>query len=63
MYRYLIAKRAATAEYEANADRFAANPWTKSQEFADLSNCLRSSGKTLYDVEASLVDQICEGKL
>ena len=28
-YRYLIAKRAATCEYEANCERFMANEWTK----------------------------------
>ena len=27
-YRYLIAKRAATCEYEANEARFMANEWT-----------------------------------
>ena len=35
-YRYLIAKRAATCEHEANCERFMANEWTKTPEFQNL---------------------------
>ena len=33
-YRYLIAKRAATAEFEANQARIAGNSWAQSAEYA-----------------------------
>ena len=61
-YRYLIAKRAATAEFEANSARLMDNEWAKSAEFANLSSSLSSSGQTLYDLEARLVQQIESGK-
>ena len=61
-YRYLIAKRAATAEFEANSARLMDNEWAKSAEFANLSSTLSSSGQTLYDLEARLVQQIESGK-
>ena len=35
-YRYLIAKRAATAEFEANQARLAQNEWAQSAEYASL---------------------------
>jgi len=35
-YRYLIAKRAATAEFEANQSRLMANEWAQTEHFASI---------------------------
>ena len=60
-YRYLIAKRAATAEFEANNARLMQNEWAKSAEFTALQGALAAKGETLYDLEARLVDQVASG--
>ena len=60
-YRYLIAKRAATAEYEANQAKLMGNEWASSAEYGALSGALSAQGKTLYDLEADLVSQISSG--
>ena len=60
-YRYLIAKRAATAEYEANQAKILSNEWAQSAEYGALSGALSAQGKTLYDLEAQLVSQIESG--
>ena len=60
-YRYLIAKRAATAEFEANQARLLQNQWAQSPQFASLQGALASKGETLYDLEARLVQQIETG--
>ena len=61
MVRYLIAKRAATAEFEANLARLKQNEWTQSAEFASLQGALAAKSETLYDLEAYLVAQIEKG--
>ena len=61
MSRYLIAKRAASAEYEANQARLAQESWASSAEWATLSGALASKGQTLYDLEARLVKEIESG--
>ena len=60
-----MAKRAATCSMEANAKRFEANEFVKSAEYSALGKHLDSQRKTLYDVEADLVEQIAaaDGKL
>ena len=55
-YRYLIAKRAATAEFEANNAKLLENEWAKSAEFAALQGSLAANNDTLYDLEARLVE-------
>lgn len=59
--RYLIAKRAATAEFEANRERLAQNSWAQSNEYASLQGALAAKRETLYDLEARLVSQIEKG--
>ena len=61
-FRYLLAKRAATAEFEANQSRLAQESFASSAEWATLSSALSSKGKTLYDLEASLVADVQAGK-
>ena len=61
-YRYILAKRVATCEMESNAERMAANEFTKSEQFAALSNLLGERNQTLYDVENDLVERIMAGK-
>ena len=53
-YRYLLAKRAAIAEYEANRASITQN--------ARLSTLLNTSGSTLYDLEQQIVSQIIDNK-
>ena len=60
-YRYLIAKRAATAEFEANQAKMMANSWAQSAEWGTLSTALSAKGETLYDLEARLVNEIEKG--
>ena len=60
-YRYLIAKRAATAEFEANQARIAGNSWAQSAEYASLQAALAAKGETLYDLEARLVASVEKG--
>ena len=55
-YRYLIAKRAATAEFEANNAKLMENDFAKSAEFAALQGTLAANNDTLYDLEARLVE-------
>ena len=62
-YRYLIAKRAATCEYEANEARFLANEWTQTAEFQSLQAAMVANNDTLYDVENRLVNDIVAGRL
>ena len=62
-YRYLIAKRAATAEFEANQGKLMANEWAKTQEYSALQGGLHGSCMTLYDLESHLVQQIESGKI
>ena len=57
----MIAKRAATAEFEQNQARLAANSWAQSAEYASLQGALAAKGETLYDLEARLVSQIEKG--
>ena len=61
-YRYILAKRVATCELEANAKRMNGNGFTQSPEYAELTNLMLSKGQTLYDVENELVDKIISGK-
>jgi hypothetical protein len=61
-YRYLLAKRAATCEMEANASAVAQSDFAQSKEYEAMSADLASSGRTLYDMEASLVDAISSGQ-
>ncbi len=60
-YRYLIAKRTATAEFEANQGRLMANEFASSAEYAALQQSLSSSGESLYDLESRIVQQIENG--
>ena len=61
-YRYLLAKRAATCEMEANAAAVAESEWAQTAEFKAIAEELAASGRTLYDLEADLVDDISSGK-
>ena len=61
-YRYLLAKRAATCEMEANAAAVAESEWAQTAEFKAIAEELAASGRTLYDLEAALVDNISSGK-
>ena len=61
-YRYILAKRVATCELEANANRMKENNFTKTEAYSELTNLMVENGKTLYDVENDLVDRIISGK-
>ena len=54
-YRYLLAKRAASCEYEKNAKHMS------SLDLGVIKPFMESKGQTLYDVEASLVEKISNG--
>ena len=51
----------ATAEFEANQAKLAANEWAQSAEFGSLSAALAAREETLYDLEARLVAQVASG--
>ena len=53
-YRYLLAKRAAISEFEANKGQVAAH--------AGLRQQLIESHRTLYEMEHAVVDKICSGQ-
>ena len=53
-YRYLLAKRAASCEFESNARTV--------NKCENLSKLLGNSGETLYELEQKMVDQIAQGK-
>ena len=59
----MIAKRAATAEFEANQARIAGSSWAQSAEYASLQAALAAKGETLYDLEARLVAKVEKGNL
>ena len=61
-YRFILAKRIATCELEANQKRMSHNEFTRTQEYEDLANMLKSRGQTLYDVENELADRLIAGK-
>ena len=54
-YRYLLTKRAATCEYEKNSKQLS------SVDLGEIKDLMMRKEKTLYDVEASIVDRICKG--
>lgn len=60
-YNYLLAKRAATCEMQANARRFNENDFTKSASYAKLRGALEARNITLYQLEAELVDKVVSG--
>ena len=61
-YSYLLGKRAATVEMQANSSAFAASSFASQPEFSHLKASLQSSNKTLYELEAELVNSISSGK-
>ena len=61
-YRYILAKRVATCEMEANAERMGTNEFTKTDQYAELANLMGEKNQTLYDVEGDLVERIMSGK-
>lgn len=61
-YKYLLAKRAATCEYEKNIQRFNANPNRETNEYKSLQEYLRINSLSLYQLEADLVDKISSGE-
>jgi hypothetical protein len=60
-YRYIIAKRAATCQYEANKAAFESNEVTQSEGYKKMQEGMRTSSKTMYDVEHDLVQRISNG--
>jgi hypothetical protein len=60
-YRYLLSKRAATCELQANQKKFAQNAWAKSEQLGALRAALESRNITLYQLEAELVEKINSG--
>ena len=60
-YRYLLAKRQATCELEANSKKFSQNAFAKSEQYRLLRNALEQKNITLYQLEAELVDKINSG--
>ncbi len=60
-YRYLLAKRAATCELQANQRRFSENAFAQSEEFGKLRSLLEARNITLYQLEHELVDKINAG--
>lgn len=60
-FRYILAKRAATCELQANSKRFSKNPFTQTAEYRNLRAALEQKNLTLYQLEAELVDKINSG--
>lgn len=62
-YNYLLAKRAATCELQANTKRFKQNDFTHSDQYRTLRQALESRNITLYQLEAELVEKINSGAI
>jgi hypothetical protein len=60
-YRYLLAKRAATAELQANQARFVQNGFAQSEKLGALRAALESKNITIYQLEADIVGKINAG--
>lgn len=62
-YNYLLAKRAASCELEANTQRFNKNEFTKSEQYRTLRQALESRNISLYQLEAELIEKINSGAI
>ena len=62
-YKYILAKRAATCEFEKNHKRFAATEVANTKEYKDLKSYMHATHSSLYQVEKNLLDRIMSGDL
>jgi hypothetical protein len=62
-YNYLLAKRAATCELQANTKKFNQNEFTKSEQYKSLRQALEARNITLYQLEAELVEKVNAGTI
>ena len=62
-YNYLLAKRAATCELEANSKRFNQNEFAQTEEYRQLRQALEARNITLYQLEAELLNKINQGAI
>lgn len=60
-YRYLLAKRTATCELQANQTKFLQNDFTKSEKLGALRAAMQANNLTIYQLEADLVSMINAG--
>lgn len=60
-YRYLLAKRAATCELQANQAKFLQNEFASSEKLGALRAALQAKNQTIYQLEADLVQKINAG--
>ena len=62
-YKYIIAKRAATSEFEKNKGKVQASFNEFPKQKGELANYLKKKNMTLYELEAELYTQVSEGNL
>ena len=62
-YKYLLAKRAATCEYERNKQKFLSHKRIQTNEYKQLQEYLKSNNISLYQLEADLVNRIHNGNI
>ena len=62
-YKYIIAKRAATAEYQKHVGKVEASLNNYPKQKDELKKYLEHNNKTLYDLEAELYGQVSSGSL
>ena len=60
-YNYLLSKRAATCELQANSKRFSQNEFANTEQYRKLRNALEMNNSTLYQLEAEIIDKINSG--
>jgi len=61
-YRYLLAKRAASCEYEQNQAKISQSSFSQSQGYSQLQQALLSNHQSLFELEQQLVDRIASGR-
>lgn len=60
-YQYLLARRAATCELQANSKKFNEQEFAQSEQFRKIRAALETRNITLYELEAEIVDKINAG--
>ena len=55
-YEYILQKRVASVQMEANLSNWKSQSFQNTKEFATLQQNISASGKTLYQLEAQMLD-------
>ena len=60
-YKYILAKRAATCELQANTKRFNQNAFIQTEQYKAFRQALATRNITIYQLEAELIEKINSG--